>query len=421
METLYAGLDRQDVSSIGSALRDADISFDVSADGTAVMVRYGQTAQARMLLAEKGLPHSSNAGYELYDKMGSLGLTSFMQDVTRVRALEGELSRTIQSMSGIKAARVHIVLPDEGSFRRVKQPPSASVVIRAATYDDAHMAQAIRHLVAAAVPAMTVDEVTVLSTDGHHPGLGRRHGERRARQGARSRTDGRPDHPGQHPQDADPLSIGASQPADQRRGQAQHRHAADCRDRLQPRFARRTLDPRGQGDQSSQNNSTQAPDHRQPESAAGQDPALRRQAVLRGEPEARGAQQLRGLLQDHHDGQRRLWHRASLGRGGDQPGGPARRASATSRPPMQPTSGWPISSSSSHRRPGSTRRAATPSRSWRSISSTAGATSSRRPRWASRTPCSDQSATLINALVILAVTAVLVLFVVRPLIRHPGG
>jgi flagellar M-ring protein FliF len=165
-ETLYAGLDRQDVSGIGAALRDADIPFDVSADGTAVSVRYGQTAQARMLLAEKGLPHSANAGYELYDKMGSLGLTSFMQDITRVRALEGELARTIQSMAGIKAARVHIVLPDEGSFRRAKQPASASVLIRASTVDDAHAAQAIRHLVAAAVPGMTPDAVTVLSTDG---------------------------------------------------------------------------------------------------------------------------------------------------------------------------------------------------------------------------------------------------------------
>ena len=166
METLYAGLDRQDVSSIGSALHDANIPFDVTADGTAVMVHYGQTAQARMLLADKGLPHSANAGYELYDKMGSLGLTSFMQDVTRVRAIEGELARTIQTISGIRAARVHIVLPDEGSFRRSKQPPSASVVIRAATLDDTHVAQAIRHLVASAVPGMTVDEVTVLSTDG---------------------------------------------------------------------------------------------------------------------------------------------------------------------------------------------------------------------------------------------------------------
>ena len=166
MELLYAGLDRQDVSSIGAALRDADIPFDVSSDGASVLVRYGQTAPARMLLAEKGLPHSTNAGYELYDKMGSLGLTSFMQDVTRVRALEGELARTIQSMSGVKAARVHVVLPDQGSFRRVQQPASASVVIRAATVEDNRTAQAIRHLVAAAVPGMKIDEVTVLSTDG---------------------------------------------------------------------------------------------------------------------------------------------------------------------------------------------------------------------------------------------------------------
>ena len=71
-----------------------------------------------MLLAEKGLPHSSNAGYELFDKLGSLGLTSFMQEMTRVRVLEGELARTIQSIRGVKAARVHIVLADEGSFRR---------------------------------------------------------------------------------------------------------------------------------------------------------------------------------------------------------------------------------------------------------------------------------------------------------------
>ena len=166
METLYAGLDRQDVSSIGAALRDAEIAFDVSPDGGTVSVRYGQTAQARMLLAEKGLPHSTNAGYELYDKLGSLGLTSFMQDVTRVRALEGELARTIQQMAGVKAARVHIVMPDEGSFRRVSQPASASVVIRSAGSDDNRTAQAIRHLVAAAVPGMKLDEVTVLSTDG---------------------------------------------------------------------------------------------------------------------------------------------------------------------------------------------------------------------------------------------------------------
>jgi flagellar M-ring protein FliF len=166
LETLYGGLNAQDVSRIGAALKEAGIAFDVNAQGTAVLVRRGQTAQARMLLAEKGLPSSSNAGYELFDKMGSIGLTSFMQEVTRVRALEGEIARTIQAMRGVKAARVHIVLPEAGSFRRARQTPSASVILRTEAPNDFSAAPAIRHLVAAAVPGMTVDQVTVLSTDG---------------------------------------------------------------------------------------------------------------------------------------------------------------------------------------------------------------------------------------------------------------
>ncbi|WP_363349789.1 flagellar basal-body MS-ring/collar protein FliF [Methylocystis echinoides] len=165
-EVLYAGLDREDVSRIGAALKASNIAFDVSPEGNAVSVPYGQTAQARMLLAERGLPQSANAGYELFDKVGALGLTSFMQEVTRVRALEGELARTIQLIRGVKAARVHIVMPDEGSFRRAKQPPSASVIIRTEGPDDSSAAQAIRHLVASSLPGMTVDQVTVLNTDG---------------------------------------------------------------------------------------------------------------------------------------------------------------------------------------------------------------------------------------------------------------
>jgi flagellar M-ring protein FliF len=165
-EVLYAGLDREDVSRIGAVLKGAGIAFDINPEGNAVSVHYGQTAQARMLLAERGLPQSANAGYELFDKVGSLGLTTFMQEITRVRALEGELARTIQLIRGVKAARVHIVMPDEGSFRRAKQPPSASVVIRTEGPDDSSAAQAIRHLVAAAIPGMTLDLVTVLNTDG---------------------------------------------------------------------------------------------------------------------------------------------------------------------------------------------------------------------------------------------------------------
>ncbi|HEY8163090.1 MAG TPA: flagellar basal-body MS-ring/collar protein FliF [Methylocystis sp.] len=165
-ETLYAGLDRDDVTRIGSALKEAGIAFDINPEGTAILVPYGQTARARMLLAERGLPQSANAGYELFDKVGALGLTSFMQEVTRVRAIEGEIARTIQLMRGVKAARVHIVMPDEGSFRRPKQPSSASVVIRTEGPDDSSAAQAIRHLVASAMPGMTIDQVTVLNTDG---------------------------------------------------------------------------------------------------------------------------------------------------------------------------------------------------------------------------------------------------------------
>jgi len=166
METLYSGLDRDDVVGIGSTLQQAGIAFDVSADGATVMVPVGQAALARMTLAEKGLPHSGSVGNELYDKLGSLGLTSFMQEVTRVRAMEGELARTIQMMRGIKAARVHIVMSDEGSFRRERQAPSASVIIRTDGADDRMAGQAIRHLVAAAIPNMKTDEVTVLNVDG---------------------------------------------------------------------------------------------------------------------------------------------------------------------------------------------------------------------------------------------------------------
>ncbi|MDQ0304567.1 flagellar basal-body MS-ring/collar protein FliF [Ancylobacter polymorphus] len=165
-ETLYANLSREDVTRIGAALKDAGISFDVNADGTAVLVAPADTARARMQLAEKGLPQSSSSGYELFNDVNSLGLTSFMQEVTKVRALEGELARTIQTMKGIKAARVHIVLPDRASFRRDQQSASASVVIRTENAEDGTSAEAIRHLVAAALPGMKIDAVTVLNTEG---------------------------------------------------------------------------------------------------------------------------------------------------------------------------------------------------------------------------------------------------------------
>ena len=165
-ETLYVGLTQQDISRMGVVLSEAGIPFEASIDGTKLLVPLGQAAEARARLAEKGLPGSATAGYELFDKLGALGLTTFMQQVTKVRALEGELSRTIQNLRGIKAARVHIVLPEAGTFRFSKQQPAASVVIKTDIQGDSSSALAIRHLVASSIPEMVASQVSVISTDG---------------------------------------------------------------------------------------------------------------------------------------------------------------------------------------------------------------------------------------------------------------
>ena len=165
-EVLYSGLDAQDVARITGILRETNVAFDVSADGGTLLVENGQASRARMVLAERGLPRSANAGNELFDKLGSLGLTSFMQEVTRIRALEGELARSIQTMRGVRAARVHIAPEEEGGFRHGRKAASASVVVRLSASAERSLAQAIRRLVAAATPGLAVDAVTVLSADG---------------------------------------------------------------------------------------------------------------------------------------------------------------------------------------------------------------------------------------------------------------
>ena len=165
-EVLYSGLNAKDLNQMRVVLADAGIPFSVNSKGDTVHVQYGSKHAARMLLAEKGLPNSTSSGYELFDNLGSMGLTSFMQEITRKRALEGEIARTIQAMKGVRAARVHIVLPDRGSFRRKERKTSASVVVRTEGEHSAALATAIRHLVASAVPRLTTGRVTVLSTDG---------------------------------------------------------------------------------------------------------------------------------------------------------------------------------------------------------------------------------------------------------------
>lgn len=166
-EPLYIGLSPADVSRIGIVLSEAGIPFDIGADGTKIYVRRAQAPNARMLLAERGLPAGATLGYEIFDKLGPLGLTSFMQDVARTRALEGELARTIQSMKGVVSARVHIVLPPSNSFRRSEGATSASVLLKlAGPAVPAGAVGIVRQLVAAAVPGLLPASVSVMSTDG---------------------------------------------------------------------------------------------------------------------------------------------------------------------------------------------------------------------------------------------------------------
>jgi flagellar M-ring protein FliF len=163
---LYSGLDKADVSAIGTALSEVGTPFDVNEAGDSILVEFGKTAQARMFLAERGLPKSDKSGYELFDQMGSLGLTSFMQQITKVRALEGELVRTILQLDGIKSARVHLGLKSDGVLRNRENRPTASVVIRVDGSPREGLAGAIRNLVAAAIPGLQPEQVMVSTTEG---------------------------------------------------------------------------------------------------------------------------------------------------------------------------------------------------------------------------------------------------------------
>ena len=164
---LYSNLSREDMNAMSRVLSENGIEFLALSENGSIEVPPELTAQARMLLAERGLPSSQESGYELFDRVNTLGLTSFMQDVTNKRAIEGELVRTIMMISGVNSARVHLVMPDKNVFRRNRSaPPSASVVLKAYGSLPGRSTNAIRHMVAAAVPGLETGNVTIVGSDG---------------------------------------------------------------------------------------------------------------------------------------------------------------------------------------------------------------------------------------------------------------
>lgn len=160
---LYANLDLKEAGSITQALDQAGIKYEVKGDGSTIMVPRDQVASTRLMLSSKGLPTSGSVGYEIFDQTNALGQTDFVQQLNRQRALEGELARTIRSLDGITSARVHLVLPTRQPFEDDTPQPSAAVTIgvggREPTADNV---RAIQNLVAAAVPNLKPDKVTVV-------------------------------------------------------------------------------------------------------------------------------------------------------------------------------------------------------------------------------------------------------------------
>ena len=159
---LYSNLDLREAGEITTALQQAGIKYTSKGDGSTVMVNRDDVGTARMLIAEKGLVTSGSVGYEIFDNQSVLGQTEFQQQLNEQRALQGELARTIMSMRGITAARVHITMPRREMFTSAAGDPTAAVLVGLGGRDlSADQVRAIRNLVASSVPNLKPDRVTV--------------------------------------------------------------------------------------------------------------------------------------------------------------------------------------------------------------------------------------------------------------------
>jgi flagellar M-ring protein FliF len=164
---LFSDIELSEQAKITEQLTQANIPFELRGDGSSIFVPRSKVLDARIMLSAEGLPSRGSVGYEIFDKQDALGATQFQQNITRLRALEGELARTIASIDQVERARVHLVLPERRLFEREQQQPSASIVVR--LKNDALSAgqvRAIRNLVASAAPGMSVNRVTIADESG---------------------------------------------------------------------------------------------------------------------------------------------------------------------------------------------------------------------------------------------------------------
>ncbi|MFH5924606.1 flagellar basal-body MS-ring/collar protein FliF [Roseomonas xinghualingensis] len=168
MALLYAELDPRDAGAVVAALDRQKVAYHLGHGGTSIMVPEEMVPRLRLSLAREGLPAGGSVGWEIFDRGESLTTTPFQQDVNRLRAMEGELSRTIRGLAGVRAARVHLVLPRREAFSRQQAEAQASVVLTMQGIQrlDREGVQAVLHLVATAVPGLQARNVSIVDSRG---------------------------------------------------------------------------------------------------------------------------------------------------------------------------------------------------------------------------------------------------------------
>jgi flagellar M-ring protein FliF len=168
MALLYGDLDARDAAQVVAALERARVPHRIGRSGSEILAPEEQVPRLRLMLARDGLPSGGTIGYEIFDRQSGLTTTPFQQDINRLRALEGEIARTIRGLSGVAAARVHLVLPRREAFSRERAEAQASVVLqmRGAQRLDRDGIQSVLHLVAAAVPGLKPQNVAIVDGRG---------------------------------------------------------------------------------------------------------------------------------------------------------------------------------------------------------------------------------------------------------------
>jgi Flagellar biosynthesis/type III secretory pathway lipoprotein len=168
MVLLYGNLDLQESAEIVTRLEAQRIPYQIGSNGTQILVPEDRMLRVRMQLAEAGLPSGGSMGYEIFDKTNALSATNFMQNINHLRALEGELARTIRAIDQVQSARVHLVLPKREVFSRDQREPSASIIIKTKGGRlDQPQVRAIQNLVASAVPDLKPSRISVVDDRGN--------------------------------------------------------------------------------------------------------------------------------------------------------------------------------------------------------------------------------------------------------------